>query len=85
MKAQGIFEDVAIVTMSDFGRTLTWNGAGTDHGWGGHHFIVGGGLNGSTIHGRYPETLGPDGDLNYSPGRGRIIPSMPASCGRDDF
>ena len=77
MKAQGIFEDVAIVTMSDFGRTLTWNGAGTDHGWGGHHFIVGGGLNGSTIHGRYPETLGPDGDLNYSPGRGRIIPSTP--------
>ncbi|KAH8075738.1 hypothetical protein JL721_1759 [Aureococcus anophagefferens] len=75
MKAQGIFEDVAIVTMSDFGRTLTWNGAGTDHGWGGHHFIIGGGLNNSTIHGRYPETLGPDGDLNYSPDRGRIIPS----------
>ncbi|KAH8060839.1 DUF1800-containing protein [Aureococcus anophagefferens] len=83
MKAQGIFEDVAIATMSDFERTLTWNGAGTDHGWGGHHFIVGGGLNNSTIHGRYPETLGPDGDLNYSPDRGRIIPSMPASCGHD--
>ena len=77
MKAQGIFEDVAIVTMSDFGRTLTWNGAGTDHGWAGHHFIVGGGLNGSQILGHYPETMGPNGAMNIDEGRGRLIPTTP--------
>ena len=35
MKTLGIWEDVAIVTVSDFGRKLTSNGRGTDHAWGG--------------------------------------------------
>ena len=35
MKAQGIWDDVVIMTMSDFGRKLTPNGRGTDHAWGG--------------------------------------------------
>ncbi|KAJ8608978.1 hypothetical protein CTAYLR_008963 [Chrysophaeum taylorii] len=77
MRAQGVFDDVAVATMSDFGRTLTWNGQGTDHGWGGHHLIVSGGLNGSQIHGHYPKTLGPDGDMNINSGRGVIIPTTP--------
>ena len=37
MKALGIWDDVVIVTMSDFGRKLTPNGRGTDHAWGGIH------------------------------------------------
>ena len=42
MVAQGIWDDVAVVCVSDFGRTLTPNGQGTDHGWGGNYFVAGG-------------------------------------------
>ena len=34
--------NVTLFTASDFGRTITTNGDGTDHGWGGHHFVLGG-------------------------------------------
>jgi uncharacterized protein YceK len=36
----GIWDGVTVVTVSDFGRTLTSNGLGTDHAWGGNHFII---------------------------------------------
>lgn len=36
-----IAEQVTTFTMSDFGRTLTSNGDGADHGWGSHHFVDG--------------------------------------------
>lgn len=38
-------------TASDFGRTLTSNNGGSDHGWGGHHFVVGGAVNGGKFYG----------------------------------
>ena len=38
-------------TASDFGRTLTNNDNGTDHGWGGHHFVVGGAVQGGKFYG----------------------------------
>ena len=34
LRDAAMLEDVAIVSMSDFGRTLSSNGQGTDHGWG---------------------------------------------------
>jgi len=46
--------DVTLFTASDFGRALAPNGDGTDHGWGGHHLVVGGGVNGGEIYGQYP-------------------------------
>lgn len=49
--SQGISGNVTSFTMSDFGRTLTSNGAGSDHGWGGHYFALGGAVNGGTFHG----------------------------------
>ena len=67
--SQGIWEDVLVVSISDFGRTLSSNGAGTDHGWGGIHFLAGGSVRGGKIFGKYPETLEEDGELNI--GRGR--------------
>ncbi|MBT8076438.1 MAG: DUF1501 domain-containing protein, partial [Gammaproteobacteria bacterium] len=68
----GIENDVPAFTAADFGRTLTVNGDGTDHGWGGHHFVVGGGVNGGDIYGAVPEaTLGHDQDS----GNGRLIPT----------
>ena len=50
-----VFNDVTTFTTSDFGRTLTSNGRGSDHGWGGHHVVMGGGVTGGQIYGTYPE------------------------------
>ena len=47
--------NVTLFTASDFGRTLTSNGDGTDHGWGAQHFVMGGAVNGGEIYGRYPQ------------------------------
>ena len=47
--------NVSVFTASDFGRTLTSNGDGSDHGWGAHHFVVGGGVRGGDIYGTFPQ------------------------------
>jgi uncharacterized protein (DUF1501 family) len=67
----GIAANVTTFTQSDFGRTLTSNGDGTDHAWGGNQLVIGGGVAGRTIYGRYPllQIDGPD-DV----GGGRMIP-----------
>jgi uncharacterized protein (DUF1501 family) len=71
MVHQEIWDNVAVVTTSDFARTLTTNGIGTDHAWGGHYMMAGGSVNGGQIHGRYPDDL--SGDLTG----GRFIPTLP--------
>ena len=50
---------VTTFTMSDFSRTYTSNGDGTDHAWGGHQFIMGGAVRGRDIFGQFP-TVGVD-------------------------
>src|SRR5438046_1307016 len=52
----GVQNDVTIFTASDFGRTLTSNGDGSDHGWGSHHFVLGGSVLGHEIYGTFPAT-----------------------------
>ena len=65
-------EEVTLFTCSDFGRTLTPNGNGTDHAWGGNQFVVGGAVSGGRVLGDYPDLA-----LNtvLDAGRGRLIPT----------
>ena len=51
----GVASKVTAFTASDFGRTLQSNGDGSDHGWGSHHFVVGGAVNGQAFYGKAPE------------------------------
>ena len=69
----GVAEKVTTFTSSEFGRTLTSNGDGTDHGWGNHQFIMGDSVKGKDIYGVMPslEIGGPDDSDND----GRIIPT----------
>jgi uncharacterized protein (DUF1501 family) len=67
----GLLNNVTLFTASDFGRTLSSNGAGCDHGWGSHHFVAGGAVKGTQIYGRFPVTaLGTEDDM----GSGRLLP-----------
>ena len=54
MGALNARNQVTTFTASDFGRTFTSNGDGTDHGWGSHHFVMGGAVNGGDLYGRFP-------------------------------
>lgn len=69
----GVFDNVTTFTISDFGRTLTSNGRGSDHGWGGHHIVMGGGVNGGQLFGDYP-VLAQGASLDV--GRGIYAPTL---------
>lgn len=56
VKGSDLRQQVTLFTASDFGRTFTSNGDGTDHGWGSHHFVVGGAVKGKNIYGNFPVT-----------------------------
>jgi len=73
IKQLGMEDEVILFTVSDFARTLTSNGSGSDHAWGGNQFVVGGSaLKGGDIFGDYPVlALG----NNLDTGRGRLLPT----------
>jgi uncharacterized protein (DUF1501 family) len=66
---------VTTFTASEFGRTLSSNGDGTDHGWGGHHFVVGNSVRGARIYGRMPNLAAGSGNPDNA-GWGQIIPTL---------
>ncbi len=81
--AENLISKVTTFTISDFGRTLSFNGSGTDHAWGGNPLVMGGAVNATPgnnrIWGSYPDI--PTTDTNVGGldlGRGTIIPQTSA-------
>jgi uncharacterized protein (DUF1501 family) len=72
MTELGVAQQVTTFTASDFGRTITSNGDGSDHGWGAHHFVMGGAVKGGRFFGEMPE-YGLNGA--HDVGQGRLLPS----------
>lgn len=70
----GVEQQVTAFTESEFSRTLQQSsGAGSDHGWGSHHIVVGGAVSGGDLYGRFPTVAmgGPDD----ATGRGVWVPT----------
>ena len=69
----GMSDSVTTFTVSDFARTLTANGFGTDHAWGGNAMVFGGAVNGGEMYGQYPSlALGNELEL----GNGVLLPEL---------
>lgn len=81
MAAQGLSDQVTLATGSDFGRAMTPNGTGTDHGWGGHHLVIGGavagGLYNRATNASAPAATYPDISVGgpYDISQGRLAPT----------
>jgi len=79
-RAMGADQNVTLFTASDFGRAFASNGDGTDHGWGGHHFVLGGGVNGGDIYGTFPQYGISDGANGFASDNqvadGSLLPSI---------
>ena len=79
----GMENNVVTFTASDFARTLTSNGQGSDHGWGGNQMVMGGAVDGGSMKGFSTTPSGPypifdpsQGGLSpLDTGRGRLIPT----------
>jgi len=68
----GVAQQVTTFTASDFGRTLVSNADGSDHGWGSHHFVVGGAVRGGRYYGTAPHM---SLETEDQVGQGRLLPS----------
>jgi uncharacterized protein (DUF1501 family) len=73
LSALNLQNNVTLFSASDFARTLSTDSDGSDHAWGGNHFLVGGALKGRRIFGEFP-ALARDNPLDV--GRGRFIPQI---------
>jgi uncharacterized protein (DUF1501 family) len=68
----GVSNSVTAFTASDFGRTLSSNGDGSDHGWGSHHLVLGGAVKGKAFYGTAP-AIAVNGTDDV--GQGRLLPT----------
>jgi len=69
----GVEQTVTTFTSSEFGRTLSTNGDGTDHGWGGDYLVMGGAVQGGQVYGQ-PVSYRTGSADDYGD-HGRFIPS----------
>jgi len=78
MQEMGVYDQVTLFSASDFGRTLSMNTVGgSDHAWGGHHFVIGGAVKGGAMYGSFPN-FAPDGPDDVD-GSGRFVPQTALS------
>ncbi|HRG42057.1 MAG TPA: DUF1501 domain-containing protein, partial [Saprospiraceae bacterium] len=82
MQQLGVHDKVTTFSLSEFSRTLTSNGNGTDHAWGSNVFVMGGAVQGRKILGNYPSlsltnfNSNPGSDTNpLDVGGGVLIPT----------
>ncbi len=68
-----VASQVTSFTLSEFGRTLLPANGGSDHGWGNHHFIMGGAVNGGDVYGEFPSLVLSGSD--DASDKGRFIPT----------
>ncbi len=68
----GVSDCVTTYTISDFARTLTSNGNGTDHAWGGNTIVMGGAVRGKEMYGEYPIIAA---NTNLELGGGVLLPT----------
>jgi uncharacterized protein (DUF1501 family) len=73
IEQRSLSQQVTTFTLSEFGRTLTSNGDGTDHGWGGHQLVMGGAIKGGDVMGILPSL---ELDSNDDIGGGRMLPTL---------
>lgn len=74
----GIPQQVTAFTLSDFGRSLQPSGTGSDHGWGNHHLVMGGAVNGKQVYGSFPILNQSDSAYNpnaFADTRGVLLPT----------
>ncbi len=74
LKEIGMHDKVVTFTISDFARTLTSNGNGSDHAWAGNQMVMGGPIAGTKVYGTYPSLALTNNDFNLS-SRGRMLPT----------
>jgi uncharacterized protein (DUF1501 family) len=72
IQAKGLWNQSTLFTASDFGRALQTNGRGSDHGWGSHHFVMGGAVRGKRVYGQWPRVAL---QTPEDAGQGRLIPT----------
>jgi uncharacterized protein (DUF1501 family) len=79
--AAGLWNDVVIMTYSEFGRRVRQNASGgTDHGTAAAHFVMGGKIKGG-LHGPHPVLADlQDGDLKYAVDFRNLYSSLAQAC-----
>jgi len=73
LEYHGLSDSVTTFTASDFGRTISANDDGTDHGWGSHHLVFGGAVKGGDIYGKMPDLALDGADIVK---KGRLLPGI---------
>ncbi len=68
-----IADNILTFSMSEFGRTLSSNGNGTDHAWAGNAMVIGNPVKGQKIYGSFP-TLALKSNIDL--GNGVLIPDL---------
>ncbi|MCA3693472.1 DUF1501 domain-containing protein [Aquidulcibacter sp.] len=76
LAAMGLSNNVTLFTTSEFGRCAKSNGDGTDHGWGGASFVVGGAVKGGDIYGSLTDIAENSNDLINVGGSPMSIPTI---------